>query len=178
MRSRKNTIAPRSTIWTGLFLSATIALPVAAGSAESSAPNWVSDQTVRQAGNGAVLDTKPTPPKPKKVVYHRPAPEKLQIDQGLNPLALVGPIGIYYGTDPEQTKGGWAAQTIQSITNLSPSKSELARFADSNDWTAGEALQDDTIASPLRATWVKSSSARLDFHGRVCDRAGADLWFK
>ena len=103
------------------------------------------------------------PPDGKKT-YEPPAPETLKIGQGMPPLSLSGPqdVGIDGGSQPSQ--GWWAIHTIQKITKgLTPSQSELARFATKEDITAGEDLaKDDTLTSGLMATHVKSSSVVLE----------------
>ena len=104
------------------------------------------------------------PPKPTKP-YQPPAPETLDIGQGLsNGLGLTGAIDFTsYGKgigSAELTQSAWGKQVIKQITQfsvssgkagapLSPSKDELARFGTKEDLTAGEALDDDTWPSPL-----------------------------
>ncbi len=95
---------------------------------------------------------------------HAPAPEILNIGQGLPPLALTGPIAVGVFGNLESAQGQWAAQTIQQITNLSPSIGELNRFDSKpeQNLAVGEALGDDTWTSPLPATHAKTSSVVLE----------------
>ncbi|MFZ0964598.1 MAG: hypothetical protein WAO35_27385 [Terriglobia bacterium] len=108
--------------------------------------------------------TTPETLKPNKKKYQPPTPETLKIGQGMNPLSLTGPIPVGLSiVAPETSQGMWAIQTIQKISGgVTPSKSELARFATKGDINAGEALTDDKINSGLFATNVKSPSVVLE----------------
>ena len=144
----------------GLLMCCQAAL---AGGPQAQNDNTVTPETPTKVKETPTKVKPETPTKPKKP-YQPPAPETLKIFQGMNPLSLSGPQTVGIEPGGETSQGMWAIQTIQKITKgLTPTHSELARFATKDDITAGEDLAaDDTINSPLPATRVKSSSVVLE----------------
>ncbi len=137
----------------------------------------------RPQGSGAKKDYQPPAPETLKIGQGLPVPLCLSgalVFEADTPKPGVGVEGMVSVADTssgpysgkaggvgacgvgiETRAGGWGYPIIQAITNLSPARDEVARFGTKDDLTAGEALGDDTITSPMQATHVKSSSVVL-----------------